>query len=164
MWQWKSRNGRNGKKIGVVVRDMQIEVFETTNKPPVNGPLRNYCVEAGDTVDFIFYATDPNNDGISLKATSGVFTLASCPAEFIKIDSVAGHASSRFHWITCHEAVRNQPYNVIFKSDDSNPDVKLSDIDNMSIKVLGPSPKLLNAIPEGKQINFIMGQLRDISY
>jgi gliding motility-associated-like protein len=143
---------RNRKKIGVVIRDMQIEVFETTNKPPVNGPLRNYCVEAGETVDFIFYATDPNNDGISLKATSGVFTLESCPAEFTKIDSVAGRASSRFHWTTCHEAVRSQPYNVIFKSDDSNTEVKLSDIDNMNIKVVGPSPKLLTAIPEGKQI------------
>ncbi len=29
---------RNGKKIGVVERDMQIEVFNTNNKPPVNGP------------------------------------------------------------------------------------------------------------------------------
>jgi gliding motility-associated-like protein len=143
---------RNRKKIGVVVRDMQIEVFETTNKPPVNGPLRNYCVEAGQTVDFIFSATDPNNDSISLRATSGVFTLDSCPALFTKISTVPGLASSRFHWTPCHEAVRSQPYNVIFKSDDSNTEVKLSDIDNLNIKVLGPSPKLLTAIPEGKQI------------
>ena len=41
---------------------------------------------------------------------------------------------------------------MIFKSDDNNADVKLSDIDNMNIKVLGPSPNLLNAVPEGKQI------------
>ena len=53
---------RNGKKIGIVVRDMQIEVFNTKNKPPVNGPFQNYCVEVGDTVDFIFSATDENND------------------------------------------------------------------------------------------------------
>ena len=30
---------RNGKKIGIVERDMQIEVYNTKNKPPVNGPL-----------------------------------------------------------------------------------------------------------------------------
>ena len=68
------------------------------------------------------------------------------------MDSVAGYASSRFRWIPCHEAVRKQPYNVVFKSDDSNPDVRLSDIDNINIRVLGPSPHLINAVPEGKSI------------
>ncbi len=59
---------------------MQIEVFNTNNKPPVNSPLRDYCVEAGDTIDFLFSATDENNDSLTLKATSGVFKLSSCPA------------------------------------------------------------------------------------
>ena len=143
---------RNGKTIGVVVRDMQIEVYNTNNKPPVNSPLHDYCVEAGDIVDFLFSATDANKDHLILKATSGVFTLASCPAKFTKVDSVAGYASARFRWIPCYEVVRNQPYDVIFKSDDDNPDVKLSDINHMKIKVIGPSPKLVNAVPEGKLI------------
>ena len=143
---------RYGKKIGVVIRDMQIEVFSTKNKPPVNSLLGDRCVQVGDTIDFIFSATDPNNDLISLKATSGAFHLASCPAIFTRIDSVPGSSSSRFRWIPCHESVRNQPYDVIFKSDDYNSDLKLSDIDNMKIKVLGPSPELLNAVPEGKII------------
>jgi gliding motility-associated-like protein len=143
---------RNGKKISVVVRDMQIEVYSTDNKPPVNSPLSDYCVEVGDTIDFLFSATDANNDNLTLKATSGVFSLTPCPAEFIKVDSVAGYASSRFRWIPCHETVRNQPYDVLFKSDDFNDDVKLSDIDNMKIKVQGPSPTIINAVPEGKMI------------
>jgi gliding motility-associated-like protein len=143
---------RDGKKIGIVERDMQIEVYNTNNKPPVNGPLKDYCVEPGDTIDFLFTATDPNKDFLTLHATSGVFVLASCPAQFTKVDSVAGFASSRFRWIPCHEAVRKQPYGVIFKSDDSNADVRLSDIDNINIRVLGPPPLLLNAVPEGKTI------------
>jgi gliding motility-associated-like protein len=143
---------RNGKKIGVVVRDMQIEVYNTNNKPPVNSPLRDYCVEVGDTIDFIFSATDVNKDKLSLKATSGVFSISSCPATFTKKDSVPGYASARFRWVPCHQAVRNQPYNVIFKSDDYNAELKLSDIDNMNIKVLGPPPVLVNAVPEGKVI------------
>jgi gliding motility-associated-like protein len=144
---------RGGKKIGIVERDMQIEVYNTKNKPPVNGPLKDYCVQVGDTIDFPFYATDQDNDSIALKANSGLFTLTSCPATFTRIDSVLGRSSARFRWIPCHEAVRSQPYNVIFKSDDNNKDVKLSDIDNINIKVLGPSPKLLNALPVGKQID-----------
>jgi gliding motility-associated-like protein len=144
---------RGGKKIGVVERDMQIEVYNTKNKPPVNGPLSNYCAQVGDTIDFLFTATDENNDSVTQRATSGIFSLKTCPANFIPIDSGPGHASSRFRWIPCHESVRNQPYSVIFKSDDDNADVRLSDIDNTTIKVLGPSPKLLNAVPVGKQIN-----------
>ena len=157
---------RNGKKIGVIERDMQIEVFNTNNKPPVNGPLRDYCVEAGQTINFLFTATDPDNDFLTLNASSGVFVLDSCKASFTKVDSVAGSASSRFRWTPCHQAVRKQPYNVIFKSDDSNPDVRLAAISNINIRVLGPSPHLINAVPEGKAIrltwsgyvtNFIAG-------
>ncbi|HUX97232.1 MAG TPA: gliding motility-associated C-terminal domain-containing protein [Bacteroidales bacterium] len=143
---------RNGKKIGLVVRDMQIEVYSTKNKPPVNGPLRDYCAEVGDTIDFLFSATDEDNDFLSLKSTSGVYTLKDCPASFTKVDSVTGFASSIFRWIPCHKAVRNQPYDVIFKSEDYNSDVRLADIDNIKIKVLGPAPNFLNAVPEGKQI------------
>ena len=83
---------RNGKKIGVVVRDMQIEVFNTNNKPPVNSPLKDYCVEVGQPVDFLFSATDVNKDSLSLKATSGVFKLTPCPATFTKVASVLGFA------------------------------------------------------------------------
>jgi gliding motility-associated-like protein len=143
---------RNGKKIGTVVRDMQIEVYVTNNKPPVNGPLKNRCVEVGQNIDFVVSATDPNNDKIALRATSGIFGLAACKATFTGIDSVDGFSSSRFRWTPCFEAVRSQPYTIIIKSDDNNSDVKLSDIDNFTIKVLGPSPVLLNAAPEGKFI------------
>jgi len=141
---------RNGIKIGMVERDMQIDVFRTKNKPPVNSPLKNLCVEAGQTVNFIVSSIDPNNDYIALKASSGVFSLSSCPASFTGIDSAKGYSSSRFTWTPCFSAVRNQPYNIIFKSDDNNSDINLSDIDNMTIKVLGPSPVLLTAVPQGK--------------
>ena len=50
------REWRNGKKIGVVVRDMQIEVFDTKNKPPVNGPLKDMCVKLVILVDFTVYS------------------------------------------------------------------------------------------------------------
>lgn len=146
---------RGGRKIGTVVRDMQIEVFKTRNKPPENGPLKNLCVEAGALVDFTVTATDPDGDFIQQRANSGVFTIEKCPATFTKIDSVAGYSSSGFTWAPCYEAVREQPYNIIFKAEDNNPEVKLAAIDNMTIKVLGPAPVLLNARPEGKIIRLI---------
>jgi len=141
---------RYGKKIGVVVRDIQINVYDTRNKPPVNGPLSDLCVEAGETVSYTVTATDPDNDLLSLLSTSGIYTLEECRAQFVKIDSGPGFARARLQWTPCHEAVRNQPYDVLIKSDDNSGELKLSDIDNMRIKVLGPSPVLLNASPEGK--------------
>ena len=141
---------RNGIKIGMVERDMQIEVFETTNNDPVNGPLKDLCVEAGDTVSFLVSSTDVDKDFISLKATSGAFQLANGSAKFIKIDSVAGRAVKRFFWVPCYENVRTQPYNIIIKSEDNNNELSLFDIDNMNIKVLGPPPVLRTVVPEGK--------------
>lgn len=143
---------RNGIKIGVVVRDMQIEVYNTNNKPPVNNPLKDICVEVGQPIDFVFSSTDPNGDSLRLQSTSGVFSITQCPAAFTMISSGQGTASSRFQWNPCHEAVRSQPYNVIFKADDNNSDIQLADIDNINIRILGPSPTLMSAVPEGKSI------------
>ncbi|MEZ5019516.1 MAG: hypothetical protein R2756_05240 [Bacteroidales bacterium] len=46
--------------------------------------------------------------------------------------------------------MRHQPYDIVIKAEDSNRELQLVDIDNMSIKVLGPSPVLLSAVPVGK--------------
>ncbi len=145
---------RKGKKISIVERDMQIEVYDTKNRPPVIGPLHDLCVRVGETVDFNVTATDPDNDPISLKSSSGIFTFANCAATFTKVDSVRGSATSRLRWVPCFETVRNQPYDVVIKADDYSPEIiKLSDIDKMTIRVLGPSPVLVSAVPEGKFIH-----------
>lgn len=141
---------RHGVKIGVVVRDMQIEVYDTDNHPPITSPLRNLCVEAGQSVVMDVEATDTDNDSITLLATSGIFSLADCPASFTGLTTLPGRSTARLTWTPCHSAVRHQPYDVIIKAEDSNPDLQLVDIDNMTIKVLGPSPRLLTAVPQGK--------------
>jgi gliding motility-associated-like protein len=143
---------RNNVKIGVVERDMQIEVYDSDNNPPETSLLSDICVEARDTVDLIVSATDPDNDKVSLIATSGIFSNSDCPATFTTESSVSGFAQSRLRWIPCFEAVRHQPYDIIIKAEDDNSDLQLVDIDKMSIKVLGPAPVLRTANP---QANFI---------
>jgi len=44
---------RNGIKIGKIVRDMQIEVYESENHPPVIDSIPDICVVAGTTVQGI---------------------------------------------------------------------------------------------------------------
>ena len=141
---------RSGIRIGIVVRDMQIEVYETDNKPPVTSPLPDLCVEAGETVSLDITATDADLDSVRLIATSGIFTTTDCPATFTTLSSVAGSTRARLTWVPCHSVVRHQPYDIIIKAEDSNRELQLVDIDNMTIKVLGPSPVLLSAAPVGK--------------
>lgn len=141
---------RYGKKIGIVRRDIQINVYDTKNRPPVNGPVHDVCVEAGKPVNLKITATDPDDDFISLMSTSGIYSIDQCPARFVNTDSIAGYAAANLLWTPCHESVRTQPYDVLIKSDDLGSDLKLSDIDNFRIKVLGPSPVLVNVTPEGK--------------
>lgn len=141
---------RDGIKIGVVVRDMQIEVYETDNNPPVTSPLPNLCVEVGQTVTLDITATDIDADSLALIATSGIFSSSDCPATFTTLSSIPGLTTARLSWVPCHSSVRHQPYNIIIKAEDFNDELQLVDIDNMSIKVLGPSPTLTNVIPQGK--------------
>lgn len=159
---------RAGIKIGIVVRDMQIEVYETDNKPPVTSPLPDLCVEAGETVTVDITASDADLDSVTLIATSGIFSETVCPATFTTISSVAGLTRARLSWVPCHGAVRHQPYDIVIKAEDSNRELQLVDIDNMSIKVLGPSPVLLSAVPIGKfvQLNwaaYVTGQIAGFS-
>ena len=141
---------RNGIKIGIVVRDMQIEVYETDNNPPENGPLRDFCIEAGDILEYEVTATDPDNDLITILSTSGIYTLEECPAVFDSISSEPGFSRWQLTWIPCHESVRDQPYDVLIKAEDNNEDLELVDLDNFRIKVLGPAPVLTTASPSGK--------------
>ena len=143
---------RAGIRIGIVVRDMQIEVYDTDNNPPVNGPLNNYCIEAGDSIEFDLIATDADNDIVTLIATSGLMTLTACSARFDSISAQPGASLWHFKWVSCFEVVRDQKYDVLFKAEDNNSELELVDLDIMNITVVGPPPVLNSANPEGKFI------------
>lgn len=143
---------RNGIKIGNIVRDMQIEVFNTKNNPPKNENLRDFCVEAGDTLTFQVSSTDEDGDRISLLANGGPLTLGESPARFVQDTTYPGQAFGTFTWATTCAHVRAQPYGILVKAEDDNPDVKLVDIDNFSVKVLGPAPTGLQTLPGSNSI------------
>lgn len=143
---------RNGIRIGSIVRDMQIEVYETDNNPPENGPLSDFCIEAGDTLWYEVSATDPDNDYVTLLSTSGIYNLDDCPARFDSISFGEGSATAALSWVPCHENVREQPYDVLIKAEDNNEDLELFDLDNFRIKILGPPPLLSSANPSGEYI------------
>ncbi|MEA3450449.1 MAG: gliding motility-associated C-terminal domain-containing protein [Bacteroidota bacterium] len=130
---------RQGVLIGVIIRDIQIEVEETDNNPPVIDPLVDYCVVAGDTVEFDVHAVEPDNQIVYLMSSGGPFQLTPSPAVFP--DSIFGTSSvtGTFTWYTACEHVSNAPYIVTFKAKDNDPEVSLVDYETMSIKVIGPA-------------------------
>ena len=111
--EWRKR-----VKIGSIARDMQIEVYNTNNRPPVNMPLRGFCVEAGDLIEYDIISTDPDSDRIAQFATGGPFLFEENPATFDPMVTGQGFSVSRFTWLTSCSHIRQQPYNVIIKAED----------------------------------------------
>ena len=135
---------RSELKIGSILRDMQIEVYNTDNNPPVNQIIDDYCVVAGETVSFEITTTDLDNDSILHEFMGGPFQLSGPPVYTTIVDQ-PGIKTTRFTWVTNCNHVRRLPYNLILKSTDQNSDVKLVDIENFSIKVISPPPENLVA-------------------
>jgi len=145
---------REGVKIGNIVRDMQIEVYNTNNHPPVQTEPGNYCIEAGSILSVNIEATDEDNDTIQLWATGGPFVVENNPATYTvdEPSSSIGFSTAQFQWHTDPTHVREQYYTVVFKAEDSHPETPLVDIRNMNIKVLGPSPDMPALIPGSNSV------------
>ena len=139
---------RNGFLIGSMIRDMQVTVKQCSNHPPTIAPFNNICIEAGQPIDMVIKATDPDSaEAITLTATGGPMSevlgnLAFFPLGVIGIDSVKGS----FKWNTQCPHVRKTPYQVIFKAEDNNQIVSLIDLATLNITVIGPETKNIQAV------------------
>lgn len=129
---------RRGLKIANIVRDMQIEVVETDNQLPAIDSLPDICLLAGDTARYTVSATDPDADPLVLYASGGVFELADNPARFTEQSGEpAGIAKGDFLWVTDCAHVRNAPYQVVFKAEDTHGTFKGVTFRSLNIRVLG---------------------------
>lgn len=146
---------RDGIKIGSIIRDMQIAVEETDNQPPIINDLPNYCVVAGDNLNFDVIASDPDNDKITLTATGGPFQFSVSPAEFpsTTINMPApSPITANFNWDTECEHIRKQAYDVLFRVQDNSPEVELAYYENTKIEVVAPAPENLNVTPTSNSV------------
>ena len=142
---------RNGIKIGSIIRDMQIEVEETDNNPPIIANLPDYCITAGEFLTFDVTATDPDGDNITLTASGGPFEFDNNPAQFPEVIG-SSPLTGTFEWNTLCEHIRQQPYNVLFRAEDDNPEVGLTDYENVMIEVVAPAPENLNVNPTSNSV------------
>ena len=142
---------RNGVKIGRIIRDMQIEVYESDNNEPNIDSIPDFCVVAGDTVEVIIDAYDQDNDIITITGNGGPFYLDSTLSLEV-IDQEPGHTKVKFKWITKCDYVRKQPYQVVIKASDNSDDLELTNTRTFNIKVIAPAPENLQLVPSNNLI------------
>lgn len=156
---------RNGVRIGYVVRDMQIIVTDCRNRRPVVNVPNEICVEAGTLISQSITATDPDNNLLTLSAVGGMLPK-SAPDPYTPpytnkasfntiLQPQLSPASGIFTWQTACEHIRDEPYQVIFKAEDSPPPPqtrRLSDLKSWRIKVVGARPTGLTAAASGRNM------------
>lgn len=133
--------------LGSLVRDMQVIIEDTDNERPDITPPPDVCVEAGDTVNEIITAIDPDGDPVQLQAFGGPFEQNDNSATLTPDGGFQNSpASATFNWKTSCELVRRRPYEVQLKATD-DPDLgpKLVDFKTWNITVVAPAPTGLTA-------------------
>ena len=135
---------RDGFLVGSVERDMQITVVTCNNNPPNIFPLADYCVEAGDILQFSVAFSDPNGDNVVLDAFGGPFTNVVHEAEFNPF-------THQFYWQPLCAEVRAAPYTVSFEATDDGY-IPLSDIKSSNILVVAPKVQNVQAVASGTQV------------
>ena len=155
--EWR-RTEFGHRRIGIVVRDMQIFVIATTNLRPVLKIPRDTCVVAGTTVTGAVTAVDGLGPGstapspVTLTAYAGVIP----PATFVQTAKGPPTAAGLFTWPTDCSNVAKEPYSVVFKAQDTPAtpaDFPLVDEQVWRITVVGPPPKNLVATPTANQVS-----------
>ena len=142
---------RNGILIGSMVRDMQITVAPCDNEPPVV-EVDDTCVIAGSRIDQLVWVYDSTSTKVRLTATGEPFMLNVSPAQFAEIFEEVPYGT-HFIWQTTCDHIKQNPYEVIFKAKDNGPQVELVSFKTFRIRIIGPAPKNLNAVPEGNVIH-----------
>ncbi len=135
---------RNGRRIGYIVRDMQIIVAPANNRPPVIAPLSDTCVEGGATFSISVTASDSDaGQYVALEATGGPFQQTVTPALLVPPHPQGLQTvTARFEWQVACESIRKRPYRVVFRAVDNHPVLPLADLKHTDISVIGPAPHL----------------------
>ena len=140
---------RHGVKIGSVVRDMQILISHCDNELPEIQCNDQYCLVAGEQLDFAISASDPDGDNVTLTASGAPFEVAVSPAILNPESAFGLQPQMEFLWNTGYAHIRNTPYQVVIHAKDDASPVSLTNLKTVTINVMGPKVLNLNAEMHG---------------
>jgi gliding motility-associated-like protein len=136
-----------------VKRDLQIIITDSNNKPPVIAQIKDTCVIAGNTVNYLITATDPNpNQIITLSMFGAPFIVASSPATFVTNTPGISFSSGVFNWNTNCTHISPNPYTAVVQAKDNTNPIPLFDIKTFRVKVIGPPVQNVQATPQGNSV------------
>ena len=136
---------RHGVKIGSVVRDMQILISHCDNDLPQIQCNEQYCLVAGEQLDFIISASDPNGDNVTLTASGAPFEVAVSPAVLSPESAFGMQPQMEFLWNTTFAHIRNTPYQVVIHAKDDGSPVSLTNVKTVIINVMAQKVQNLTA-------------------
>lgn len=145
--EWREVAGQL-RKVGEVVRDMQIDVQVCSNQPPILSEQIDTCIVAGSFLTWFVNATDPDGDNITLNALGGPISEVTHQAVFTNLGAGIGE----FAWAPTCEEVRLAPYQIIFKATDQGQAIPLTDISTAYVRVVAPPVEDTSAEAIGNSI------------
>ena len=154
---------RDGMPIDTLIRDMQILVEQCDNMPPEIETIDEICVIAGEVIEFDVVATAPisePNQLVDLNAFGAPFEFNISPATFTVASGYQPQPlTGVFLWETQCEHIADQYYTVVFRAADNFPIVDqngdtlyLSTLKKVRIKVVGPPPEDMMAVPGDEEV------------
>ena len=129
---------RHGVKIGSVVRDMQILISACGNDLPEIHCDEQYCLVAGEQLDFVISASDPDGDNVTLSASGAPLELAIGPAMINPETAFGLQPQMEFLWNTQYAHIRNTPYQLVIHAKDDGTPVSLTNLKTVTINVMAP--------------------------
>lgn len=153
---------RNGVLINSIIRDMQINVQECDNRPPVILTDDLICVVAGEQILRDITVTDPDaSQLVRLEGSGGPFLLPQSPATLSVASGYQPNPlTGRFEWNTVCNHISKTNYSVVFKGEDNFfidfiDTTGLVDLHELRIQVSGPAPQGFNADSESGAIRLL---------
>ena len=143
---------RHGVKIGSVVRDMQILISSCNNDLPEIQCDDQYCLVAGEQLDFIISASDPNGNNVTLTASGAPLELSISPALLNPETAFGLNPQMEFLWNTTFAHVRNVPYQVVIHAKDDAAPVSLTNLKTVTINVMAPKVQNFAAEVQGHDV------------
>ena len=143
---------RHGVKIGSVVRDMQILISVCNNDLPEIQCDDQYCLVAGEQLDFVISASDPNGNNISLTASGAPLELPISPALLNPETAFGLQPQMEFLWNTTYAHIRNTPYQLVIHAKDDAVPVSLTSIKTVTINVMAPKVQGFAAEVQGHDV------------
>ena len=143
---------RHGVKIGSVVRDMQILISNCSNNLPEIQCDDQYCLVAGQQLDFIISASDPDGDNVSLSASGAPLEVAVSPALLNPSTAFGLQPQIEFLWNTNYAHIRNTPYQLVIHAKDDDTPVSLTNVKTVTINVMAPKVQNFAAEVRGHDV------------